>query len=200
MKFFSLLVLLLQTIIWPLSDASVPINQMTVNQIYCEKDLPLFDCAGRAQRKNKTAQMVTGYFLFKQDYGNDISTTFRISTQDHAIWKQLVQKNMNETCELYFNAEGKGADQRKRFFPTIPDGCPVKAGNFITFSLRLKHDILQFPIQVITPLDRLSLIVTAKIGKRTWSFSSHQCCRKQTTGSWSMNFSETMMKRRLSVR
>lgn len=98
--------------------------------MYCEKDFPLFDCATRVQRKNKTAQLITGYVLFKQEYISDISTTFHLSTQDHGIWKQLTQKTMSNTCELYFGSDAKGSDQRKRFLPTIPDGCPVKIGNY----------------------------------------------------------------------
>lgn len=103
---------------------------MTINQLYCKKGLPLFDCAGRAARKNKTAQLVTGYVLFKKDYDAEISTTFHIYTQDHAIWKHLMQRTMKNTCNMYFNANGKAANQRKRYFPTIPDGCPVKGGNY----------------------------------------------------------------------
>lgn len=112
------------------SKQQVPINQMTINQVYCEKDLPLLDCAGKATRKNKTAQLVTGYILFKEDYDTDISTTFHIYTQDHAIWKHFTQRTLNDTCNMYFSEDGKAADQRKRFFPTIPDGCPVKSGNY----------------------------------------------------------------------
>lgn len=73
---------------------------------------------------------MTGYFLFKQDYGSDVSTTFHLSTQDHAIWKHLGQRTMKDTCNLYFGSDGQGGEQRKRFFPTIPEGCPVKAGNY----------------------------------------------------------------------
>lgn len=74
--------------------------------------------------------MAVGNLTIKKPWTNDVYATMYVSYQDYSgVWKGLLIKPLEKTCDMFFSAKGMFANQRKRF-SNVEDGCPAKPGSY----------------------------------------------------------------------
>lgn len=109
----------------------------------------------RIRRINKTHQIVQGTYVVKQPITNDLEAEVDVYRRDGGGWHPFVKRMFKKVCTEMHTTNGTGYGMTKTFTPSLPVGCPFKAGNYTLAPVvvpRYRKDWNPYLQRVILPM------------------------------------------------